>query len=285
MPHLWMLVSCLLFAAMGACIKFSAAVGFSVAEITFYRSGIALMLMTALMFGRRVSPVTQHWRFQLNRSLTGFFSMTLNFWAITLLPLATAMTLNYTSPLFLALLLVAFAGLKLNIGMALSLALGFFGVGLLLHPDFAAEQWFGALLGLSSGALAATSFYNIRELGARGEPAIRIVFYFSLASTLLSLFWMTFTPLHPLRFDNILPILGVGIFATLAQLCITHAYSRGKALVNASLAYCTVVFASLFGAILWHEHLGALEIGGMALIMLAGIAAGRFSRAKSVKAG
>jgi S-adenosylmethionine uptake transporter len=280
-----MLASCLLFAAMGVCIKFSAHVGFSVAEIAFYRSGIALALMTALMLGRRVSPLTPHWRFQLSRSLTGFFSMTLNFWAITLLPLATAMTLNYTSPLFLALLLVGFAGLKLNTGMALSLTLGFFGVGLLLHPSLAAEQWFGALLGLSSGVLAACSYYNIRELGARGEPEVRTVFYFSLFATLLSLFWLAFTPLQTLRLDNILPLLGVGAFATLAQLCMTRAYSRGKALLNASLSYLTVIFASLFGVLLWHEHLGWSEMLGMIFITLAGIAAGHFSRARIGKAG
>ena len=279
LQSLWMIVASFLFAGMGVCVKLAAEAGFAAAEIVFYRCAIALVLMTGAVLLRGVRLATPHWGFQLNRAISGFLALSLYFWAITLLPLATAVTLNYTAPLFLALLLVVFTGLRFSWGMGLSLVLGFWGVALLLRPSFSAEQWFGGLIGLSSGILAALAYYNVRELGELGEPETRTVFYFSLFSTLGSLVWLAFTPLHPLHGRGALALLGVGVFATLAQLAMTRAYARGKPLVSASLAYTTVVFSSLFGAAFWGDRLETPALAGMLLVVLSGMAASGFSRA------
>ena len=85
--------------------------------------------------------------------LVGFSALFAYFYAITLLPLATAVTLNYTSAIFLALYL-ALAGLRLRPGMLGALALGLLGVGLLLKPTVRADQWLGGLIGLGSGVVA-----------------------------------------------------------------------------------------------------------------------------------
>jgi S-adenosylmethionine uptake transporter len=278
LQSLWMIVASFLFAGMGVCVKLAAEAGFAAAEIVFYRCAIALVLMTGAVLLRGVRLATPHWGFQLNRAISGFLALSLYFWAITLLPLATAVTLNYTAPLFLALLLVC-TGLRLSWGMGLSLAMGFFGVALLLKPSFSAEQWFGGLIGLSSGVLAALAYYNVRELGELGEPETRTVFYFSLFSTLGSLVWLAFSPLHPVRGRGALALLGVGVLATLAQLAMTRAYARGKPLVSASLAYTTVVFSSLFGAVFWGDRLEVSALSGMLLVGLSGMAASCFSRA------
>lgn len=279
MQSLWMIVASLSFACMGVCVKFASQEGFSAAEIVFYRCAIALVLMTLMVRLRGVSLRTPHWGFQLKRGISGFLALTLYFWAITLLPLGTAVTLNYTAPIFLAVLLMVLAGVRLTSGMVLALLTGLVGVALLLKPSIQADQLFGGLVGLTSGVLAALAYYNVRELGALGEPETRTVFYFSLLSTLGSLVWLAFSEIHVPTLETGLLLLGVGAFATLAQLAMTRAYARGKTLVSASLAYTTVVFASLFGALFWGDALGPLEAFGMLLVILSGIAASRVSRA------
>jgi drug/metabolite transporter (DMT)-like permease len=278
MQSLWMVAASFCFACMGVCVKLAAA-SFSAAEIVFYRSAISLVLMVGLMRLRGLSFATPHWRFQLQRAASGFVSLLLYFYAIAMLPLATAVTLSYTSPLFLAIYLAWFSKMRLRGGMLGALLLGFLGVALLLHPTFRADQFLGGLIGLGAGVLAGLAYYNVRELGALGETDERTVFYFSLLSTVASLLWMALFEFHHVNLRAAELLLGVGGFATLAQLAMTRAYRKGKTIVAASLAYSTVVFASLFGMLIWKEVLSADAWLAIALIIASGIVAARHSRA------
>lgn len=275
MQSLWMLVASLLFASMGVCVKLAATKGFSAGEIVFYRSVISLLLLFPIIRWTRVSLVTAQWRGHLLRSLSGFAALALYFWAITLLPLATAVTLNYTAPIFLALLLVWVGQEAIGLRMVTALLLGLLGVVALLHPTLRSEQLWGGVIGLVSGVLAAVAYFNVRELGARGEPEVRTVFYFTLISSLCGLFGLFFSELHTPDLAGALTLLGVGGFATVAQLAMTRAYRRGKPLVSATLAYTTVVFSSWFGAIIWGETLSWDAWMAVGLISLSGILAHR----------
>ncbi|HEX5673904.1 MAG TPA: EamA family transporter, partial [Azonexus sp.] len=112
MQSLWMLVASLLFACMGVCVKLAAATH-SAVEITFYRSFISLLIMFVLVRLRGVRLATPHWRWQISRGVVGFAALFAYFYAIILLPLATAVTLNYTSAIFLAIYL-ALAGMRMS---------------------------------------------------------------------------------------------------------------------------------------------------------------------------
>lgn len=281
MQSLWMLVASFLFACMGVCVKF-AAVTHSAVEITFYRSFISLLLMFGLVRLRGVSLATAHWRWQISRGLVGFSALFAYFYAITLLPLATAVTLNYTSAIFLAIYL-ALAGMRLRAGILGALAVGLVGVVLLLKPTLHAEQLIGGLIGLGSGVLAGMAYFSVRELGARGEPETRTVFYFSLVSSVCAGLWLLFSELHAVDLKNGLLLLGVASFATAAQLAMTRAYTRGKTMMSAALAYSTVIFSSLFGALFWGEVLDAAAWFAIGLIILSGIAATHFSRVSPVE--
>lgn len=281
MQSLWMIVASLLFACMGVCVKLASATH-SAVEITFWRSFLSLLLMFGLVRLRGVSLKTPHWRWQITRGVVGFTALFSYFYAITLLPLATAVTLNYTSAIFLALYL-ALAGLRLRTGMLGALAVGLVGVGLLLKPTFHAEQLLGGLIGLGSGIVAGMAYYSVRQLGARGESETRTVFYFSLVSSVCAAVWLAFSELHPIDLRSGLLLLGVASFATVAQLAMTRAYSRGKTLVSAALAYSTVIFSSLFGMLLWGEVMDASGWAAIGLIVLSGIAATHFSRASPVE--
>lgn len=278
MQSLWMIAASFLFACMGVCVKLAAEY-FSTAEIVFYRSIISLLLMFFLVRLRSIPIATPHWRFQLGRSASGFVSLLLYFYALAMLPLATAVTLAYTSPLFLTLYLAWFNKVRLRPGMLGALILGFVGVVLLLHPTFRADQMLGGLIGLGSGMIAGMAYYNVKELGARGEVEERTVFYFSLFSTVASAIWMSFFEFHRINLHGGLLLLGVAGFGTLAQLTMTRAYKRGRTLMAASLAYSTVIFASIFGMLLWQEALSFGAWLAIALIVASGIVATLFSRA------
>ena len=281
MQSLWMLLASLLFACMGVCVKLAAATH-SAVEITFYRSFISLILMFALVRLQGVSLVTPHWRWHISRGVVGFSALFAYFYAITLLPLATAVTLNYTSAIFLAIYL-ALAGWQIRAGIIGALAIGLVGVVLLLKPSIHADQLVGGLIGLGSGVLAGMAYFSVRELGARGEPETRTVFYFSLVSSVCAVLWLLFSDLHAVDWHSGLLLLGVASFATVAQLAMTRAYTRGKTLMSAALAYSTVIFSSFFGMLFWGEVLDASAWFAIGLIILSGIAATHFSRASPVE--
>lgn len=277
MQSLWMIAASLLFACMGVCVKFAAETH-SAVEITFYRSFISLILMFGLVRLRGVALATPHWRWQVTRGAVGFSALFSYFYAITLLPLATAVTLNYTSAIFLALYL-GFAGMRMRRGMLGALVLGLVGVIMLLKPTLHADQLVGGLVGLGSGVLAGMAYFSVRELGARGEPETRTVFYFSLVSSVGAAIWLAFSDMHAIDLRSGLLLLGVACFATVAQLAMTRAYSRGKTLMSAALAYSTVIFSSLFGMLFWGEVMDAASWLAIGLIIASGVAATHFSRA------
>ncbi|HYO26853.1 MAG TPA: DMT family transporter [Azonexus sp.] len=281
MQSLWMLVASLLFACMGVCVKLAAATH-SAVEITFYRSFISLLIMLVLVRLHGVRLATPHWRWQVSRGVVGFAAIFAYFYAIILLPLATAVTLNYTSAIFLAIYL-ALAGMRMSGGVLGALLVGLLGVAMLLKPTLHADQLSAGLIGLGSGVLAGMAYFSVRELGARGEPETRTVFYFSLVSSVCAGLWLLFGELHAVDLRSGLLLLGVASFATAAQLAMTRAYTRGKTLLSAALAYSTVIFSSLFGVLFWGEVLDASAWFAIALIILSGIAATHFSRASPVE--
>jgi S-adenosylmethionine uptake transporter len=272
-----MIAASFLFAGMGVCVKL-ASVEYSAAEIVFYRSFLNLLFMLVLVKALGISVRTPLWVFHVRRSVSGCCSLILFFYAISMLPLASATTLSYTSPLFLALLLATFGKARMRGGMIFALVLGFVGVALLLHPTFRADQLFGGILGLASGMVSGVAYFNIKELGKRGEIEERIVFYFALVSTVVTSIWMLFFEFHPVDLKGGALLLGVGLLGSLAQLAMTRAYKQGDTLVAASLAYTTVVFASFFGMLFWHEILSADAWLAIVLIVASGIVATRFSQ-------
>ncbi|RFC39500.1 MAG: Threonine/homoserine efflux transporter RhtA [Candidatus Nitrotoga sp. CP45] len=266
MGALWMLVAGFLFGCMGVFVKLGAEY-FSHIELVFYRSFLGLLMIYAVIRQQGLSLSTCHLKQHLWRGISGTIALMLYFYCITVLPLATAVTLNYTAPLYLTILtMLAF---KEHFWPALSSAilLGFCGVILLLHPTLAQDQLIPGLIGMISGLLAGIAYLNVKQLGLRGEPEWRVVFYFSLIAAIGSGVGMLFGTIHPITTLGLFILLGLGSTATLAQLAMTRAYRTGKTLVAGSLSYSTVIFASIFGMILWGETLPLMGWIGIGLII------------------
>lgn len=276
MGSLWMLVAASLFACMSALVKYISP-HFSSDELVFYRSLASLLIVYALLCRQRVSLRSRHWRGHLWRGLSGTLAMMLFFHCITVLPLATAITLNYTSSLFLSVLTVLVLKEKFHAPLNGSLVLGFAGVVLLLHPTLQQDQLLPGLLGLLSGLLAGVALLNVRQLGMLGESGMRVVFYFNLIATLVSGVWMLRDTLQPVSPGNGLVLVAIGAAATFAQLAMTRAYRTGQTLVVGSLAYSAIVFSALFGLLFWHELLSLSAWFGIALIIASGMLSLRLS--------
>ena len=265
-----MLVAGLLFGCMGVFVKLGAAY-FSSAELVFYRSLIGLLVIYPIIKVQGLSLATPNWQMHLWRGLSGFFALMLFFYSIAQLPLATAVTLNYTSPLFLALLTTLVLKERPRVLLIFALLLGFGGVVLLLRPTLHQDQLAAGLMGLLSGFLAGIAYLNVKQLGQMNEPEWRIVFYFTLISTLGAGAWMLLHVFHAITFQSLMLLIGLGSTATLAQLAMTRAYRTGNTLVVGSLAYSTVVFASLFGILVWGDVLPMTSWFAISLIVLSGV--------------
>lgn len=278
-----MVLSSLLFATMGVCVKYASEF-YGSGEIVFYRGIVGATAIGFMVWRRggtlRTSvPAMHFWR-----SLSGVLALSLWFYAIGGLPLATAMTLNYMSSVWMALFLLGGAiimgGARIDGRLIATVLAGFAGVALILRPTIDDNQLWHGLIGLISGMLSATAYLQVTALGRIGEPEYRVVFYFSLGGVAAGALTMMAVGMSPHTPKGIALLLAVGVLATVAQLLMTRAYATGKTLVNASLQYLGIVFAFLYGVLLFRDPVTGMAIAGMILIVAAGIAA-TFLRSKT----
>jgi drug/metabolite transporter (DMT)-like permease len=278
MTSSWMLVAGLLFAVMGVFIKLGAA-HFDAAELALYRSFFALVAVAGIVAVRGGTVRSAHMGMHLVRGIVGAVSLIGYFYAITRLPLATAQTLNYTSPLFLAIATTVVLGEKFSGWLVLAIALGFGGVAMLLQPTFAAGQEGPAMIGLLSGVFASWAYLSVRTLGRLGEPDWRVVFWFGAVGTALCLGWQLLTAtFHPITWANAWILVGIGLTGTAAQLAMTRAYRLGNTLVASALSYSTIVFATIFTYAVWGDALSPLAWAGMIVIVASGLVALRVEK-------
>lgn len=272
MQSLWMVAAGLSFALMGVCVKYAAA-QFTAAELVFYRALVQMAFAWVVLARMRLPVRTAHLGMHVHRGVAGFVSLFMFYYALTRLPVATAMTLNYTSPVFLTILLAWFARERPGLALTATVLAGFAGCVLLLQPTLAPDQVWPAAIGLASGATSAISYWNVRALVRAHEPEARVVFYFGLFACLGALLWMAPQTWHPVTPANVALLLGVGGFGGLGQLAMTRAYGKGSALVAAALSYSGIVFSSVLGILIWGDVLPLPAWLGIVLIVAAGIIA------------
>jgi drug/metabolite transporter (DMT)-like permease len=293
MQALWMLAAAFFFATMAVCVKF-ASDHFNSAELVFYRGLLGMFFIWALARSRGISLATPYPGMHMWRSLVGVISLGAWFYAIAHLPLATAMTLNYMSSVWIAAFLVGGAllmGLLPARGertavpaagisqgpLVLTVVTGFIGVIMMLRPTIEQNQAFAGLIGLMSGLLAAFAYMQVMALARVGEPETRTVFYFAVGSAVAGGLAMTLTGVSEWHWKPALWLIPLGVLASLGQLCMTRAYTlaktRSATLVVANLQYSGIVFGAIYSLLLFGERLPLIGWAGMALIMASGIAA------------
>lgn len=265
-----------LFAVMGVCVKL-ASERYGLGEIVFYRGLTGSLMLVVLCRMRGGSLVTRVPVMHLWRGIVGVTALSLWFYAIGGLPLATAVTLNYMSSIWMAMFLIGGAVMlgrsRVDWRLFATVLIGFAGVALVLRPTVEREQLWHGLVGLLSGMISAMAYLQLAALGRAGEPEYRTVFYFSLMGMLGGVGISLWSGWHAHTVAGLLLLLAVGVSATVAQLMMTRAYATGRTLVNACLNYLGIAWAFGFGVLLFDDPVTWMAIGGMVLIVGAGLGA------------
>ena len=279
MQALWMVLASFLFASMGVCVKLASS-NFNAFELVLYRGLVGMVFMALIVQARGSSLRTRFPGMQAWRSLIGVISLVAWFYAIAYLPLATAVTLNYMSSIWVAAFLIGGALLYSRGPMQprqgllmLTVLTGFGGVVMILRPTLEQNQLFAGLIGLMSGLLAALAYIQVTALGRVGEPEERTVFYFALGSALGGGIGVMFTGLSEWDWEAAVWLLPIGVLASIAQWCMTRAYSQGPTLVAANLQYSGIVFAALYSLLLFGDQIPLLGWLGMLVIVVSGVVA------------
>ncbi len=287
---LMMVCASFLFATMGVCVKLASA-WYGSGEIVMYRGLVGMAMMAVVCRQQGVTLKTGVPGMHLWRCAVGVTALSLWFYAIGGLPLATAVTLNYMSSIWMALFLIGggvlLGGARVDGRLVLTVLVGFVGVAAILRPTFEQQQLWHGVVGLLSGVLSAVAYLQVTALGRAGEPESRVVFYFSLSGAVVGLVGsLLLGPgLHAHTWQGIGLLLAVGVCATTAQLLMTRAYAVGRPLVNASLQYLAIVFSYGYGVFVLGDAMSRLAVLGTVLIVGAGLAASRLRQSQVGGAG
>jgi len=246
-----MLLCVLIFGIMDALVKL-AAEHHPTGQIIFFRNFFAFLPL--YFFIRRAGVravlrtryVTQH----VVRSITGASSMALTFLAFALMPLADAVAIGLSAPIFLTALSVPLLGERVGWRRWSAVGVGFIGILVITRPG---SGVFGlvALLPLGSAVLYAVAMIQIRKVATR-EPAATMAFYFTLCAALLgaaSLPWQWVTP-SPIMW---VCLISIGILGGLAQMALTEAYRRAPVSVVAPFEYSALLVAAVLGFTIWGQ--------------------------------
>lgn len=289
-----MVLGAFLFATMSVVVKV-ASQWFNSGEMVLGRGLIGIVFLWFLSRKMRVSLATKYPGMHAWRSTIGVISLGAWFYAIAHMPLATAVTLNYMSSVWVAAFLIGGALLAwvpvpgrdgrvarppLQGALAMTVLAGFIGVVLMLKPTVSGNEGFAGMLGLLSGLTAAFAYMQVVALSRIGEPELRTVFYFAVGSAVAGAFATAATGFSggsSWTWQHALWLLPIGLLAALGQLCMTRAYATAKTeagtLVVANLQYSGIIFAAFYSVVVFDDRIDALGWAGMALIVVSGIAA------------
>lgn len=265
------LLSAASIATMAACVRV-ASVDLPRSEIVFFRNFIGLLLLVPLALRRRLVFRTNRLGLHFLRAVFGVIALFLYFYAIAHLPLADAVLLNYTSPLFITFFAYLLLGEQLNRSRKLAIVIGLIGVCCIFHPSSAIASLAG-LLGLLSGLSAGLAQVSIRKLSAT-ESGLLIVILFAFFGSVLSLVPMLFVFVFP-DLQGWLVLLAIGVMGSIGQLSLTRAYTLAPASQVSPLGYFGLVFAGMIGFVFWGEAPDSWMLIGTVFIVAAGLLVAR----------
>jgi drug/metabolite transporter (DMT)-like permease len=268
----WILFASLMFATMSALVKVAAA-GVSLPEIVFFRTLPAAVGLFVLARIRGQSIASRNPKLMVLRCLVGIFGTFVSFYAVSNLPLATATTLEYTTPLFMLAYIVIVMRSRVTPSMAFAMIGGFVGVVVLLRPTVQSGQTLAFAAGLASGILAGIAYTILRRLGDAGESTSRIVLWYSISANVVAAALIPFSPPSRYEPESVVALVALGIVGLAAQVGLTRAFRSGPTTLLASLQYSTVAFAAIFGVLLFGDTLSSASLLGLSLIVLSGIVA------------
>ncbi len=271
----WMLGAIVSFLAMAVSVR-ELSSDMHAFQMLFVRSGIGVVILAAILSLRGWGPLrTARFSGHVFRNLVHFGGQTFWIIGISLLPLATVAALEFTTPLWGALLAILFLGERMNPGRYIAFGLGFLGVLIILRPGIAV---------ISSGALimlACTFLFGatnvITKWLTRSEAALGILFYMVAMQTLLGAVCSIFVWV-PIDSGDWPMLLLLGVTGLSAHYSLVRAFSLADATFIMPFEFLRLPFVALVGYLLYSEGLEPIILAGAALIFAGNYASLRYER-------
>lgn len=265
---LFIILSSLGFAVMGACVKLAG--DLPSIQKSFFRNLVSCIVAFMLIlkhkesfFGKR-----ENQKYLLARAILGTLGIIASFYAIDHMVLADASMLNKLSPFFLTIFAVMFLKEKIKPVQIIALIGAFIGSLFIIKPSFSVDA-IPALIGFSSAIFAGGAYAFVRFLGDK-EKYYTIVFYFSFVSLVITLPF-TIAGYKPMSMYQIVMLLLAGIFASVGQFSITIAYKYAPASEISIFDYVNIIFSAMLGLAIWGEIPDIYSILGYFLIIGASV--------------
>lgn len=265
------LAAAFVLAGLLACVKLASEKGIHLAEIMFWRQlpTIPILFAWFAVRGRLEVLKTRRSASHLKRSGFGIVGMAMNFGAATLLPLAVATTLNYSSAIFAVILSALVLREPTGPWRWSAVVMGFAGVVLIAQPWGNELPLFGAAIALGAALMIALISVQLRDLG-RTEHPLTIVFYFSLFTVPLLALAMPFVASGHTTVEWLL-LLACGIIGLLGQALLTAALRYGAVANVIVMDYSGLVWATLFGWLVFDNLPPSSTWIGAPLVVAAGL--------------
>jgi drug/metabolite transporter (DMT)-like permease len=265
----WMLFASFSFGSMNALVKWTSA-EVDVWTTVFIRSLVIAFTIYIIARIAKVDLVVHDRKNMAFRCFTGLAAMILYFSALGLIPIGQAVTLQYTNPLFVALLSGFFLSERVHPQVWVLATVSFLGIVLIVSPDLRTIEK-DALLALGSGFFAGVAYLYVRRLKAT-EEALSIVFWFAafsvVATALPAIPSLAYVISDPIL---MLALVGIGVGAGAGQVGLTYAFHRANAAWVSAFSYLTVIIATAYGYLLFNEILDTRDIIGGIMIICSGI--------------
>ena len=247
---LYMFMSVCAFSLMDVIVKWS--VDYTIGQVLFFRGFFGIIFYFFVIPKDRLHNFYETKRPGLHflRCLSGLIALVAIFIALRKLPLATVVSISFAAPIFTTILSIFFLSERVGIYRWLAVIIGFIGILVITEPGINSLNIYYVFpiifcLGLSYVAIA------IRQLSST-EPVWLISFYFSLSITILSLFTIPQGWIMPDLKDFIL-LSFIGIFGGVANLWLSQSYKYSEVSLVTPLKYLALLFAILFGYLIWDE--------------------------------
>ena len=238
----------------------------------FFRNIVALIFVTGIMLKRKIGfvPDKKNVPALLGRSFFGTVGLLCNFYAIDKLVLADANMLNKLSPFFAIVFSIFLLSERPTAVQVLGVFAAFVGSAFIIKPSLGGYAVFPAIVGATGGMGAGLAYTFVRYLGGKGENSFKIIFFFSAFSSLVCIPFML-ADFEPFSLKSLIFLICAGISASVGQFGITKAYVCAPAKEISVYDYTQVLFAALFGFLIFGQIPDFLSVIGYCLICGAGI--------------
>ncbi len=258
-----MLVATFFFALMNVCVKYVSHI--PAVEIILFRSLISLVISLAMIKRIGISPWGNNKKLLFLRGLFGATALTMYFLTLQKLPLASATTIQYLSPIFTVIFAAIFLGEKMLKLQWLFFGMAFAGAAIIRGFDERVTTPY-FLLGLGSAIASGIAYNLVRKLKDSDHPLV-VVLYFPLVATPIMAVLSYFQWIQPSGYDWLI-LLGVGIFTQIAQVNMTKALQSEQLNLVSSLKYLGTIYALSFGYFLFGETYDIATFLGIMLVLL-----------------